>query len=268
MFLIGWILSKCRRFNPLFALLLMCIVYMTYQHAPESRKSVEQVSDPISKELQLLIDEQFLNIGPLQLEGHQFDLSAAGQSKLVAKVFKNKTGGTYVEAGAHNGLSESNTVYLEMALGWTGLLVEPNPEYFQNLTRLRRRTRVLNACISPSNKKNTLDIERKNMGQFLSLRDTNFQATCYPLFNILEAAGLLKLDVLFLDVDGVEKSILDGFPWHLADISMLFTECNPPGPLECEHLTDPLVQTMAKYGYKNISQIGNDVVFLKNGIEF
>ncbi|CAG0918294.1 unnamed protein product, partial [Notodromas monacha] len=123
------------------------------------------------------------------------------------------TGGTYVEAGAHNGLSESNTLYLEMALGWTGLLVDPNPEYFQNLTRLRRRTRVLNACISPSNKKNSLEIEWKNMNKDISLHGTNFQATCYPLFNILDAAGLLKLDVLFLDVDGVEMSILDGFPW-------------------------------------------------------
>ncbi|CAG0921921.1 unnamed protein product [Notodromas monacha] len=108
-----------------------------------------------------------------------------------------KTGGTYVEAGAHNGLSESNSLYLELALGWTGLLVEPNPERFQNLTKLKRRTRMVFAECNPP--------------------------------------GPLRCE-------------------HLADPLMVFAECNPPGPLRCEHLADPLVQIMTKYGYTNITE--------------
>lgn len=37
-------------------------------------------------------------------------------------------GGTFVEAGAHDGLTQSNTAMLEFSRGWTGLLVEPIPE--------------------------------------------------------------------------------------------------------------------------------------------
>ena len=36
--------------------------------------------------------------------------------------------GIFVEAGAHDGLTQSNTAMLEFSFGWTGLLVEPIPE--------------------------------------------------------------------------------------------------------------------------------------------
>jgi FkbM family methyltransferase len=36
--------------------------------------------------------------------------------------------GVFIEAGAHDGLTQSNTAMLEFSFGWTGLLVEPIPE--------------------------------------------------------------------------------------------------------------------------------------------
>ena len=35
--------------------------------------------------------------------------------------------GFYIEAGANDGLNQSNTVFFERHRGWTGLLVEPLP---------------------------------------------------------------------------------------------------------------------------------------------
>ena len=35
-------------------------------------------------------------------------------------------GGVYIECGANDGVNQSNTIYLERNLGWTGILVEPN----------------------------------------------------------------------------------------------------------------------------------------------
>jgi hypothetical protein len=38
---------------------------------------------------------------------------------------KPKTGGTYFEAGANDGIFHTNTLWLELNKQWTGLLVEP-----------------------------------------------------------------------------------------------------------------------------------------------
>ncbi|CAG0923040.1 unnamed protein product [Notodromas monacha] len=229
------------------------------------KRTSDATTDDVEKQIQLDSEQ---TSGPFNMKTCNFDVSAKGQSQIVTAVFKNKTRGTFVEAGAKDGETGSNSLYLEVALGWTGLLVEADPNYFKQLAQMNRRAKIVHACVSPSGKKNSLSIERKNMDNFLSLHGTTFEVQCYPLFNFLEAAGLLKLDVLFLDCDGIERSVLDTFPWHLTDIGMVFAECNPPGPLECEHLTEPLVQIMSKYGYRNISQIENDVVFIKNSMEY
>ena len=41
--------------------------------------------------------------------------------------------GTFVEAGAFNGYTYSNTAVLETCFGWSGLLVEANPANFRAL---------------------------------------------------------------------------------------------------------------------------------------
>ena len=44
---------------------------------------------------------------------------------------RKKRDGFFVEAGAHNGVEASNTLYFEKKMGWKGLLVEPNPDTFK-----------------------------------------------------------------------------------------------------------------------------------------
>ena len=66
-------------------------------------------------------------------------------------ICQKQTRGTFFEAGAYDGEHTSNTLWLELNHGWTGMLVEPiRKEYEQAL--LTKRTAVfLNACISPYN---------------------------------------------------------------------------------------------------------------------
>ena len=60
--------------------------------------------------------------------------------------------GFFVEAGASNGETFSNTLYLERFRNWTGLLVEPSPEYFAEMLSKRRQVYMINACLSPTTK--------------------------------------------------------------------------------------------------------------------
>ena len=49
------------------------------------------------------------------------------QDKKVLKYLPTAPG-FFIEAGANDGLKQSNTFYLESRRGWRGLLVEPIPE--------------------------------------------------------------------------------------------------------------------------------------------
>ena len=45
----------------------------------------------------------------------------------------------FVEIGANDGFDLSNTIYLEEKFNWTGLLIEPNPNYFESLTNRKSK---------------------------------------------------------------------------------------------------------------------------------
>src|SRR3990170_1958995 len=60
------------------------------------------------------------------LEGSQIP----GLSDIYMQNFGYITDGYFVEVGAFNGFNWSNT-YCLAKIGWSGLLVEPHPEYFR-----------------------------------------------------------------------------------------------------------------------------------------
>ena len=52
---------------------------------------------------------------------------------------KKKKKGFFVEAGASSGEHISNSIYFELKHHWTGLLVEPNPDFLKTLKSKNRR---------------------------------------------------------------------------------------------------------------------------------
>jgi len=54
-----------------------------------------------------------------------------------------------VECGALDGERSSNTIWLERARGWTGLLVEMDPYFYTQLIGKSRQSWSINACLSP-----------------------------------------------------------------------------------------------------------------------
>ncbi len=59
-------------------------------------------------------------------------------------------GGFFVEAGAHDGVTFSNTYYLEKIKGWRGILVEPIGELAARCEVRRKRSRVVQAALVAS----------------------------------------------------------------------------------------------------------------------
>ncbi len=81
---------------------------------------------------------------PKRFQGYY---SQHGQDKyLVEEVFNYKENGFFLEIGAHDGISFSNTYCLEKDFHWRGICVEPIPELFEKLKN-NRQCICENVCI-------------------------------------------------------------------------------------------------------------------------
>ena len=72
----------------------------------------------------------------------------------------------FIELGANDGVTQSNTLALETYCGWRGLLIEPIEETFFELARNRnsRRNTVLRAaCVSSEYREATVDLVFSNL---------------------------------------------------------------------------------------------------------
>ncbi|KAB7494704.1 hypothetical protein Anas_07473 [Armadillidium nasatum] len=76
------------------------------------------------------------------------DYSQFQEGLYLLEYFKNKKNGTFIEVGALDGEFLSNTLILEKELGWTGLLIEPNPEQYKLLSSKNRKAFHANCCLS------------------------------------------------------------------------------------------------------------------------
>ena len=72
------------------------------------------------------------------------------ETRLVQEFFRTRGKGFFVEVGANEPEHGSQSWHLEEA-GWTGILIEPQPELAAKLRHLRRANVFAVACSSPEN---------------------------------------------------------------------------------------------------------------------
>src|SRR5579859_1429704 len=75
-------------------------------------------------------------------------VSQYGQDAIVDKLLGHMTAGVFVDVGAYDGVTLSNTYFLETTRGWTGVCFEPNPATFEQL-RAKRSCVCENVGVGP-----------------------------------------------------------------------------------------------------------------------
>lgn len=73
-------------------------------------------------------------------------MSQLGQDRIVDEYLHGKRNGVFVDIGAYDGVTFSNTLMLERERGWTGICIEPLPDVCAEL-RKNRRCICVQACI-------------------------------------------------------------------------------------------------------------------------
>lgn len=146
--------------------------------------------------------------------------------------YLNFKDGFFIEAGANDGISQSNTLMYELNLNWKGLLIEPNEKKFNQCKENRKNSIVENAALVSKSFKNEFisgnfdqnDYESSLMAMVTDNGDYNdeeiiknrneriekFKVVKVPaltLSELLDIHKINKIDFFSLDVEGYEISV-------------------------------------------------------------
>jgi FkbM family methyltransferase len=145
-----------------------------------------------------------------------------GEDRILAEIFADRTGGWCAEVGAYDGLTGSATLHFERA-GWQCLLVEPNPESAERISRAR--SSVVKQCAASSAEGETVLFVAESVEQMSTLepdgahlrwieevggRVKPIGVRTARLDDLLDEAGFPELQFLTIDVEGHELEVLRG----------------------------------------------------------
>jgi FkbM family methyltransferase len=140
------------------------------------------------------------------------------EDELKEAFFAHSRSGYFVEVGANDPQDLSQTWHLEQR-GWTGILVEPQPELAAELRR-RRAARVFAvACSSPEHAGTDMVLHlagiHSSLDPALNISTVSahgsIKVPVRALDDILSEAGApIPLDLLSIDVEGLEIDVLRG----------------------------------------------------------
>ena len=139
--------------------------------------------------------------------------------ELKEAFFDGATSGYFVEVGANDPQLNSQTWHFEQA-GWSGILIEPQPDLAQLLRRTRSAKVYAAACSSPARTGRPahmfLAVPFSSLDPNLAVTnvraDRTIEVPVRTLDDILtEACAPRPIDFLSIDVEGHEPEVLAGF---------------------------------------------------------
>ena len=203
------------------------------------------------------------------------DHSASELTKYIETLlpFNN---GFYVEVGANDGRSFSNTFVLEKTKNWSGILIEPilHKHFESHMHRdVTKNKFIYGACVS---KEYRDPIVKMNFSNLMTTSETGnskewaeagsvflnagekvlpFWAPALFLGEIILEAQVKVVDFLSIDVEGAELSVLNGIDLNQIQVDLILIE-TPNDSAAIEYLKEN--------NYEHIVDLGANHFFKRN----
>lgn len=195
-----------------------------------------------------------------------------GQLDFKLRPYLNFKGGFFIEAGANDGIDQSNTFYFEKYMRWRGLLVEPIPKLAERCRANRPRSIVESCALVPfgydqpfiemryCNLMSLVKGARKSVEDELdhirrgcevqSIETYELKVPTRTLTSILDQHSIRKIDFFSLDVEGFELNVLKGVDFDRYRPNFILIEANYRD--EIDSFLKPLYEPVAVLSHHDV----------------
>ncbi len=197
--------------------------------------------------------------------------SQHGEDIVLNFLFSGRTNGVFVEVGCIDGRRFSNTLMFE-EMGWCGLCIEAHADYISLLRRNRPRSIICHCAAADSDGEGATFYanRRGSLSTLDGTKESEFRHRFGEYFHGFEIQTVAKrrldslfaehdireVDVLSIDVEGEEASVLRGIDFSSHRPRAIVLECDD---LEHEEKIDGILLPL---GYIKSVRIANNVFYL------
>lgn len=203
-----------------------------------------------------------------------------GEDLLLAEFFNYKPDGFYIEIGAFDGVTFSNSFFFEQ-IGWKGVLVEPLPGKYAACVANRPNSTVVHAALGkdadgkitikePIGALNGVPLgtyayvrssaRHKNQVANIAERLQSHQVPFRTFESVMQQSGIepqMEIDFISIDCEGMDFEILQ---------SIDLTRWQPRLIL-VEHVRQPLLEYMRNNGYTPLLRVRANTIFGRNSAD-
>ncbi|MDJ0728377.1 MAG: FkbM family methyltransferase [Crocosphaera sp.] len=180
--------------------------------------------------------------------------------------------GFFIEAGANDGIAQSNTLYFEKNWQWKGILIEPIPELAEKCKVNRPNCIVENCALVPfdydqtdidmyycnlvsmvkgAQKTEEAELQHIKMGcEVQQIKSYELKVPARTLTSILDQYGVENIDLLSLDVEGFELNVLKGLDFKRYQPNFLLIEARYRE--EIDNFLAPLYKPIAELSHHHV----------------
>jgi hypothetical protein len=200
-------------------------------------------------------------------------------ARFVLELLGGMRGGFFLDSGASDGVTKSNTQLLEASFGWRGICVEPNETFFREL--VKNRACVCVSCCLYDREGDVELVEADVLSGILDEYHPSMLRLAQEMFHVPEGSpgrpatvrrpartvrSLLRelgaprvIDYWSLDTEGSELTILKSFPFDEFSFRVLTVEHNNLPARE------GIRAHLESHGYVRIEELEIDDCYVKAG---